>query len=221
MAVLCAIFRAHTYVDDYGHLEDVARHSLPLGKLVEDLVTAAAEEVAVHDFRDDTSATHGIADGGADDSGLGNGGVKETMRRQRLGEAAIDGKGAAPLAILFAIGDKAGVLVETIDDGFKESVADVERLHLADGLAFGILVETLLTGNLLDARVLLHGMVDLGCGVGKGVGASVGEHHIAQQFALLDKVHARRKRVVDSQLVHLKEHVLHLLLDGVEVLLRG
>ena len=67
-AVLCT--DGHT--QDHRHLENTGRHSLPLGHLVEDLVTCTAKEVAVHQLDDRAAAAHAVADGSANNGSLGN-----------------------------------------------------------------------------------------------------------------------------------------------------
>lgn len=50
LRVLSAVFRSDRNADYDRHFQNVAAHGLPLGQLVEHLVAAAAEEVAVHDL---------------------------------------------------------------------------------------------------------------------------------------------------------------------------
>ena len=64
-------------------------------------------------------------------------------------------------------------------------------------------------------------MIDLGRGVTEGIDTAVGEHHLAQEFIVLHEVHARRHGLVDGELVHLEDDVLHVGLDGFQVGLGG
>ena len=125
LGVLCAVLAADGDAEDEGHFQKAAGHGLPLGHLVEDFIAGAAHEIAVHEFGDHAAAGEGVADGGAGDGGFGDGGVEEAVVGEGLGEAAVDGEGAAPVAVYLAVGDEGGVFVEAVDDGFEEHVAQL------------------------------------------------------------------------------------------------
>ena len=108
LRVLGAVLASDGYTHHNRHLEYVAAHGLPFRELVEDFVAAAAEEVAVHNLGNHAAAAHRISDGGADDGRLGDGAVEQTVVGESLGKPAVHGEGAAPFAVLFAIGDEAG-----------------------------------------------------------------------------------------------------------------
>ena len=216
LRVLGTVLRADGHAYDNRHLQDVAGHRLPLRKLIEYLVSAAAEEVAVHDLRNHTATAHGITDGGSDNRGLGDRGIEQTMIRQSLGQSSIDCESAAPLTVLLAVGDEGGILVEAVNDCLEYSVPDVECLHLAGRLAVLVEVEPGLAGNLLHARVLLKRHVHVRLRVAQGVNALVGEHHVAQKLALLHKIHTWRKLGVDGKLVAIEYVGVDLGADSVE-----
>ena len=79
LRVLRTVFRTDRHAYDHGHLEDVAAHRLPFGQLVEYLVAAAAEEVAIHNFGDHASAAHCVSDCGADDGRLGDRRIEQAV----------------------------------------------------------------------------------------------------------------------------------------------
>ena len=87
------------------------------------------------------------------------------MVRKGLGKSAIYGEGSAPLTVLLTVSYQAGVLVEAVHNSLEDTVADVEGLHLADGLAVLFKIESLLSGNLLDSGVLLKRHKHVGLGI--------------------------------------------------------
>ena len=102
----------------------------------------------------DAPAFQGIADGRADDRGLGDGRVEQAVVGQGFRQPAIDRKRAAPVAVLFAIGDQRRVDVEAVEDGLEQRVADGDALALGQLLAVGVERRAAAAGKLLDARVL-------------------------------------------------------------------
>ena len=120
LRVLGAVLCAHRDAQHQRHLQQPTRHRLPLGHLVEDFVAGAAHEVAVHQLGDDTAAAHGIARAGTDDRTFGNRRVEQPVVGQRLGQAAVDAKRAAPIAVLLAKRHHGRVLVEAVDHRLKE-----------------------------------------------------------------------------------------------------
>ena len=127
LAVLGAVLRADRHAQHDGHLQQAAGHRLPLGELVEDLVAGPAHEVAVHQLDQRPAAFQRVADGGADDRAFGDRRVEQPMVGQRLGQAAIDGERAAPIAVLLAVGDQRRIGVEAVEDRLEERVADADR----------------------------------------------------------------------------------------------
>ena len=136
-----------------------------------------------------------------------------------FGQAAVHGEGTTPFAVLLSVGDEGRILIEPVHDGFEETVLDVVHLHLGHRLSFRIQVEAALAGDGFYARVLFHRVVDLRFGIAEGIHAAVGEHHVAQELILFHEVHARRYGLIDGQFVHLKDDLLHLGLDLVQVFL--
>ena len=160
--MLCAVLGADGYADDNGHLKYACGHRLPLGKLIEYLVSRAADEVGVHKLDDRTSARDGITYGRADDRGFGNGRVEEAVIRQSLGKSAVNGERAAPIAVVLAVGDERGILIEFIEYRLKERVAESENLDLRDLLAVLVECEAALRCKLLQAGILLLRHENLG-----------------------------------------------------------
>ena len=135
LRVLRAVLGAHRDAQHHGHVQLAGRHGLPLRELVEDLVAGAAHEVGVHQLGHHPAAFQRVAHRRADNGGFGDRRVEQPVVGQRFGQAAIDGEGAAPIAILLAEGDHRRVDREPVEHGLEEAVADVVRLHLRDGLA--------------------------------------------------------------------------------------
>ena len=67
------------------------------------------------------AAFQGVADGGADDGAFGDRRVEQAVVGQRLGQAAIDGERAAPVAVLLAVGDQRRVDVEAVEDRLEDA----------------------------------------------------------------------------------------------------
>ena len=65
----------------------------------------------------------GVADGGADDGAFGDGRVEQAVVGQGLGQAAVDGERAAPVAVLLAVGHHGRVVVEAVEHGLEERLA--------------------------------------------------------------------------------------------------
>ena len=216
LRVLGTVLRADGHTDHNRHLQDVAGHRLPLRKLIEYLVSAAAEEVAVHDLRDHTAATHSVTDGCPDDRGLGDRRIEQAMVRQSLGQSSIDSESATPLTVLLTVSDQRSILVEAVGDGLEYSVPDVVGLHLAGRLAVLVKIEPGLAGNLLDARILLQRHIHIRFRVAEGVDALVGEHHITKELTFLHEIHARGKFGVDGKLVAFEYVGVNLLADSAE-----
>ena len=155
LGVLGAVLGADADAQHHRHLQQAAGHRLPLGELVEDLVAGAAHEVAVHQLDERPAALQGVADGRADDRAFGDRRVEQAMIRQGLGQAAIDGERAAPVAVLLAVGDQRRIDVEAVEDGLEEGVADADALALGKLVALVVEGGAAALGELLDARVLL------------------------------------------------------------------
>lgn len=134
-----------------------------LESLVEDFVAGAPHEVGVHELGDDAAAFESVADGSADDGGLGDGRVEEAVIGERLGEAAVNGEGSAPIAVLLAESDHGGIGGEAVQEGFEERVAHVEGLHAGDGLA-GVERRAEFGFDLPDARVPGEVLSESRCG---------------------------------------------------------
>ena len=160
LAVLGAVLVADRDADDEGHLEEAGRHRLPLGGLVEELVARAAHEIAVHELDDGAAAREGVAHARADDRSLGDGAVEEPVVGQRLGEAAVHGEGAAPVAVLLAPGGHRRIDREAVQHRLEEAVAVLVELVLGDGLALGVEGVARLAGERLHAGVLRRDRAD-------------------------------------------------------------
>ena len=152
-----------------------AGHGLPLGELVEDLVAGAAHEVGVHQLGDHPAPFQRVADRGADDGGFRDRRIEQAVVGESFRQAAVDGEGAAPVAVLLAEGDHGRVDGEAVHQRFEEPVADVERLHLRDGLALEQ-GRADLALDLLHARVLGEGLEQLRLAVVELLHLLVGEH---------------------------------------------
>ena len=215
LGVLRAVLGAHRHAQDEGHLEQTGAHRLPLGHLVEDLVTGAAQEVAVHELDDRAATGHRVADAGAHDRGLGDGRVEEATVGQGLGQAAVDGEGAAPVAVFLAPCGHRRVGLEAVQHRLEEAVTELVHAHLGDGLAVLIDGGAHLLGQGLDARVVLE--VDLGGRVVEGLDLLVGEHD-GVDVAVRD---ARGGLVVDGQLEDLDQLVGQRGRVAVDLVLRG
>ena len=138
------------------------------------------------------------------------------MIRKRLSQTAIDSESSTPFTVLLAIGDKGSVFVETVHDSLEDSIAEVVGLHRADRLAILIEPETLLAGDLLDPRILLKRHKHIGLGVGKGVNALVGEHHLTEKLILLHKIHPWGNLLIDSEFIALEDIGVNLGADSVK-----
>ena len=200
LRVLGTVLGTDRDADDDGHLEDAGRHRLPLRQLVEHFVTSPTEEVAVHQFDDDTTATHGVADGRTDDRGFGDRRVEQAVVRQRFGQAAIDGKRAAPVAVLFAVGDQRGIFVELVDQRFEDGVAVLIDLVLGNRLAGRVEGKAFLLGDGHDTRVLFLFVQDVGLAVVHPGDLLLGEHDAFDGVRRLEQVHARRHRRIGRHL---------------------
>ena len=218
LRVLCAVLGADGHAQGHGHLDDVGGHGLPLRHLVEHFVTGAAQEVAVHQFDQRTAAGHGVADCAADDGGLGNRAVEQAMIRQGLGQSAIDRERAAPVAHVLAVGDEGGILVEAVDNGLEQTVAQLVHLVLGDRLAVRVDAKALLLGDGLHARNLVHGDVDVRLRIGEGFDVAVGEHHVGDGVGIGLQVHAGGDLLVNGQLEVAEVDFLDVLDDLVQLL---
>ena len=67
LRVLCTVLVTNGDTEDERHLQQASGHGLPLCHLVEDLIAASAEEVAVHEFDNCTATGHCIANACTDD----------------------------------------------------------------------------------------------------------------------------------------------------------
>ena len=205
LRVLGAVLGSDRDAQHNRHLQLGGAHGLPLGELVKDFVSGAAHEIGVHELGHGAAAFESVAHGGADNGGFGDGRVEQAVIRQGLGEAAVDGEGAAPVAVFFAESNHGGVDRVAIEHRFKEGVANVERLHLGHGLAVGERGADL-AGDLLDARIGGEVLYELGRAVVAFFLAAVGEHHLVDQRGA--DADARRGFQVDGQLEHLEHERL-------------
>ena len=162
LGVLGAVLAAHRQAQHHRHFKHSGTHGLPFGQLVEHLVPGAAQEVAVHELCHHPAACHGIAHGGAHNAGFRNGGVEQAVIGQGFRHAAVDGKGAAPVAHILAKGDQGGVLIELVDDGLGDAVPQLIDPVFADGLAVLVQAKALLFGDLLNPGAFLTGQQHLG-----------------------------------------------------------
>ncbi len=199
LRVLGAVLAAHADAQHHGHLQQAAAHGLPLRQLVEDLVTRAAHEVAVHQFGDGPAAFHGHTDGGADDSGLGYGRVEEPMIGERFGQAAVDGESAAPVAVFLAVGHDAGVIVEVVQHALENGLAKGHRLGALEFLAIFADAAARLLGNLLHAGIFFNGKQDIVLALESGqFYLLIGEHHLRHALVRCEH-HARRGFFADGE----------------------
>ena len=138
LAVLCAVLVTDRNTEDNGHLENSRTHRLPFGELVEYFVAGAADKVGIHKFDYRASACHCVTDGRADDCRLGNRSVEEAVIRNCLGQTSVNGECAAPVTVVFAIGNESRILIEFVEDRLKETVAETVDLHLRKSLAVSV-----------------------------------------------------------------------------------
>ena len=94
-----------------AHLGRAAGHERQLGRLVEQLVQADAEEVEVHDLDDRAHARHGRSDGEPDDRRLRDGGVADPVA-EAFAQAAGEPEHVAALAHVDAGDEHAVVALE-------------------------------------------------------------------------------------------------------------
>ena len=133
--MLCAVLVANRYAQHHRHFQRARTHGLPFGELVEHLVTRAAQEIAVHQLGDRPSAHQRVADGAGNDGALADRGIEEAVIRQRFGQAPVYAERAAPIAVVLTKGDQGRVLIELVDNRFKQRIAYVELPDLGDSLA--------------------------------------------------------------------------------------
>ena len=118
------------------------------------------------------------------------------MIGQRLGEAAIDRKGPAPIAVLLSVGDHGRILIEAVKNRLEEGVAIGKYLRLRIGLAAFIEAETLLLLDRQEPRILVLREEHLGLSGIESIGRSVREHDRFDE----GPVDARRDCRVDRKL---------------------
>ena len=141
------------------------------------------------------------------------------MIGQRFSKSAVYGKGAAPVAVFFAIGNQSRILIEFINQRFKYTVAVLINLVLGNRLAV-LKSKTLLFSNLLYARILLvrYEHIRLASGI-QGFNMPVGEHNIGNSVGLSHQIHIRRNLRIHSQLYYLGHFFLDIFQNGLESVL--
>jgi len=182
LRVLGAILVAHRHADHERHLEQPGRHCLPLRGLVEDLVTGAAQKVAVHQLDDRSTPGQGVADACAYDPGLGNRGVEQPPVRQQLGQTTVDGERAAPIAVLLTPGRHRRVSGEAVRHRLEQPVAELVHLQLGHRLAVGVERGADLFGDGLNPGIVLQGLGQLSRTLG-GRRTGTGERHGLDELA--------------------------------------
>ena len=138
LAVLRAVLVTDGNAENNGHLENSRTHRLPLGELVEYFVAGAADKVGIHKLDYRASARHCVTDGRADDCRLGNRCIEEAVIGNSLGQTSVNGERAAPVTVVFAIGNESRILIEFVENRLKETVAETVDLHLRKSLAVSI-----------------------------------------------------------------------------------
>ena len=79
------------------------------------------------------------------------------MVGQGFGQAAIDGKRPAPVAVFLAVGDQRRIDVEAVDDRLEQRVADADALGLGQLAPFVVEGAAAAGRQLLDPGVCLDG----------------------------------------------------------------
>ena len=118
LTVLCAVLGADGNTKHNRHFQNAGAHRLPFCNLIEDFIARAADEVGIHQLDNRASAAHRVADGRADDGRLGNRCVEEAVVGNGFGHLLVDAERAAPVAVVLAVNNERGILVEFIDDVF-------------------------------------------------------------------------------------------------------
>jgi len=178
--VLGAVFRADGDAQHQRHGQDIGRHRLPLGHLVEDLVARPAHEIAVHQLGHDAPAGERIAHRRADDGPFRDRRIEQPVVREALGHPAIDAERAAPVAVLLAIGHHRRIFIEAVHDRLENGLGERQRLRAGQGHAV-LQTEAGLPICHFQAAFFL-GLQDLRLPVGHAIFEPVGEHHIADDI---------------------------------------
>ncbi len=199
LGVLGAIFRPDRHPDDHRHPDHVPAHGLPFWKLVEHLIPAPSEEIAIHDLRQNPSSAHSVANRGTDNSAFRYRGIEKPVIRQGLGQSLVNRKSTSPVPVFLTIGDQCGILVETVDDGFKDTVPELELLQLGNRIALLVKVKPFLSADRFYPGILLQRHQDVTGSVLHPVDRLVGEHHAADGFRLPHQVKQGRYPVIDGQ----------------------
>ena len=121
------------------------------------------------------------------------------MVGHQLGQAAVDGKGATPVTVLFTVGDQGRIGAEAIEHRFKERVAVLVDLVLRHRLAVGVEGEAFLFGDLLHAQVVFALLQQVRLAVLHLRHPGIGEHDLLDRVRGLLQAHARRDDRVDRQ----------------------
>ena len=98
------------------------------------------------------------------------------MVGQRLGQAPVDTEGAAPVAVLLAVGDHGRVLREAVQERLEQGVAKGDHLRDREAIAVGVERRARTIGQRLDARVVRHRHGELGLAGGHRLDGAGGEH---------------------------------------------
>ncbi|MNY35608.1 hypothetical protein D3C86_1700280 [compost metagenome] len=113
-----------------------ARAVAELRHLVDDLVDGREDVVHELDLGDRAQAVEGHADGGADDAGLGEGGVDDPVLAELLLQADGGAEDAAELAHVLAHDDHPIILAHLDLQGVVDGLDDVHRGHYRAPSAF-------------------------------------------------------------------------------------
>ena len=150
------------------------------------------------------------------------GALKQAVVRQRLGQAAVDGERAAPVAVLLAVGNQRGILVEAVDDRLEDTRRAVGTASSSRTACRPCRTRSALSWRSAARRGFsLIGWFTSGLASdSESIDWFEKEHRRARQFGFLVQVHARRQFVVDGQLEGLEHDILDFLGHGVQIGLR-
>ncbi len=160
--MLSAVFASDGYAENYRHLKKSRAHRLPLGELIEYFVSCATDEVGIHKLNYSATACHCVTDSRTYDCGFGDRGIEQSVIGKRFCETAVNGKRSAPISIILAVSDERGILVEFINDCFKDAVSYAVLLDLGKQFALFVICVAGKRSDLLNARIFFLGHKNVG-----------------------------------------------------------
>ncbi len=124
--------------DDDGAIDFATGHVADHGGVVDDLIPGDGVEAPEHEFHDGANAEHGGADSHADETGLADGGIDDTVITPFVPKAFGDFVGTVVLGDFLTHQDDHGIAGEFLIEGFAEGVAVGEAAgHIRRGKESG------------------------------------------------------------------------------------